>query len=77
MNQHSFILRPRCRLRLAQLAFFRDPFVPLIQIPDPIFELAILALWKKSGYLVSAVRGILAARGWLIIHSLSDAEFMS
>jgi hypothetical protein len=67
----------RDTLRLAQLAFFRDPFVPLVQIPDPIFQFSILALWKKPGYLVSAVRGIQAARGWPIIHSLSDAEFMS
>jgi hypothetical protein len=43
----------------AQLAFFRDPFALLVQSPDPIFSLAVLALWKEPGYLVSTVPRIL------------------
>jgi hypothetical protein len=64
-------------LRPAQLAFFRNPFVPLVQILDPIFELAIVTLWKEPGYLVSTARHILTMHGWPIFHILSDAEFVS
>jgi hypothetical protein len=41
-----------------------------------IFEVAVASLGKLLGYLIYPVRGILAAFGWAIIHSLSDAEFV-
>jgi hypothetical protein len=63
-------------LRSAQLAFFRDPFAPLVQIRDPIFDLTILTLWKEPGYLVSPVRCILIMPGWPIFHVLSDAKLV-
>jgi hypothetical protein len=66
-----------CASCRAQLAFLSNPFVPLVQIPDLIFELAILALRKKPGNLVNAERRIPTMRGWPIIYTLSDAEFAS
>ena len=59
----------------AQLAFPSNPFVPLVQMLDLIFGLAILTRRKKSNNLVPAER--VPTHGWPIIHTLSDAEFAS
>ena len=59
----------------AQLAFPSNPFVPLGQMLDLIFELAILTLRKKSNNLVFAERA--PTHGWPVIHTLSNAEFVS
>jgi hypothetical protein len=59
-----------------QLAFPSNPFVPLVQMPDLIFGLAILTLRKKSSNLAFAERlRVLPTDGRPIIHTLSDAEF--
>jgi hypothetical protein len=60
----------------AQLAFPSNPFVPLVQVPDLLFGLAILLLWKKFNNLVFA-GCVPTEHGWPIIHTLSDAEFAS
>jgi hypothetical protein len=86
---HHALRQPRQRVKLlvrglvvgascrAQLAFLSNPFVPLVQIPDLIFELAILTLRKEPGNLVNAERRVPTMRGWPIIYTLSDAEFAS
>jgi hypothetical protein len=62
--------------------------MPLVQMPDLIFGLAILTLRKKSNNLVSALtlrkksnNPVSAERApthsGVIIHTLSDAEFAS
>jgi hypothetical protein len=53
----------------------RYPLVPLVQIPDPIFELIILPLRKQADDLISTSGGILVALGGLVVYRFSDAEF--
>jgi hypothetical protein len=60
----------------AQLAFPSNAFVPLVQMSDLIFGLAILALRKKSNNLVVAAR-VLTTHVWPIIHNLSEAKIPS
>ena len=62
--------------RRAQLAFVSNPFVPLVQMLDLIFGLAILTLRKKSNNLVFAAR-VLTTHVWPIIHNLSEAKIPS
>jgi hypothetical protein len=51
--------------------------VLLVQIPDPIFELAVGALWETRSYHVdSTERDIRAALIRPVSHDLADAEFM-
>jgi hypothetical protein len=56
---------------------FRNSLVLLVQIPDPIFELAVGALWKTCGDHVDATgRDILAALIRPIGDHLANAELM-
>ena len=73
----SVVVSAMVSLGSAQLALFRDPFVPLVRIPDPIFRLAVLTQWKEPGYLVSTMRCILTMPGRPIFHVLSDAKLVS
>jgi len=66
----AIFIRPSCR---PQLAFASNAVIPLVQVSDLIFELAILTLREKSNDLVFAVR-FPTTYGWPIIHTLSDAE---
>jgi hypothetical protein len=66
----AIFIRLSCR---PQLAFASNAVILLVQVPDLIFGLAILALRKKSNDLVSAGR-VLTTYGWPIMHTLSDAE---
>jgi hypothetical protein len=60
----------------SQLALLCNPFTLLVQILDPIFQLAVGALWKTCGYHVGPAGGILAALSWPISHDLADSEFV-
>jgi hypothetical protein len=60
----------------SQLALLRYSFVLLVQISDPIFELAVIvALWKVSDNYVRAGRSVQVALGRPISHDLADAKF--
>jgi hypothetical protein len=59
-----FFLSPSNRSPASQLALFRNPLVLLVQILDPIFELAVGALWQTCGYHVGTGRRILAVLSW-------------
>jgi hypothetical protein len=53
----------------------RNPLVLLVQMPDSMFELAILALRKQTDYHVSTSRTLLAALCGPKVYPFSDAEF--
>lgn len=60
-----------------QLALFRNSLMLFVQIPDPIFELAVGALWQTCSYHVYTTgRNILAALIWPVSHHLADAELV-
>jgi hypothetical protein len=50
--------------------------VLLVQIPDPIFELAVGALWKACSYHVHTAQDIRAALIWPVSHHLANAELV-
>jgi len=67
---------PEQRSSASQLAFFGNSLMLLVQILDPIFELAVGALWKTCSYLVHTGRDILAALIWPVAHHLANAELV-
>jgi hypothetical protein len=72
-NEQSRVSYRRHADRRPQLAFPSNAFVPLVQMSDLIFGLAILTLRKKSNNLVFAAR-VLTTHVWPIIHNLSEAK---
>jgi hypothetical protein len=76
-SQTMQLFWPEQRSPASQLALFGNSLVLLVQILDPIFELAVGALWKTCSYHVNPTgRDILAALIWPISDDLADSELV-
>jgi hypothetical protein len=71
---HLELAGASCR---AQFALLGNQFVPHVQILDLIFEIATLTMRQEPDDLVDANRRGPIRGDWPIIHTLSDAEFVS
>jgi hypothetical protein len=72
-----YCLGPSDCLAASQHTLFRNSLVLLVQIPDPIFKLAVGALWQTChDHVDPTCRGILAALIWPIGDHLANAELV-
>jgi hypothetical protein len=60
-----------------QFALLGNQYVPHVQILDLIFEIAALTMRQEPGDFVDANRRGPIRGDWPIIHTLSDAKFVS
>ena len=67
---------PSTRSPASQLALFRNSLLLFVQILDPIFKLAVGALWKTCSYHAHTGRDILAALIWPVSYDLADSELV-